>query len=496
MGRSRFEEMRRSCVLTLFMFSSLVLDGKGAGSIVCTHVLKYCQGNEANIPRCVEDRMRNCKKGKLLPFDPDPDFYLRSADSSSAARVDTVYGHVIHIPLEAVLKSKGPDIDQVYLIVSVLNSRLFEAPSDKGSPYEQVLGVWLGDKDIHNLSHPVRIEFVNVSQNESRKCVFWKMPHNSEQGSWSTDGCNTIQNNTDFVCECNHLSFFAVLVSPDVPDPVNIHRLQYITYVGSCLSVVFTSIALILFLCHRNIKAEHSVIIHMQLTASLFLLHFFFLASSFWSKAEGAACLSLGLILHWALLGTLTWTAIEGFHLYLLLVQVFNIYVRRYTLKLSLVGWGVPTITVMICGVGGSYGKYTLTENTSNITSLCWIPTAAVRYITVNGYLGLVLFFNIAILAVTVGKIRQLRLRTMQVRSRVRRFWKDWATLLGLSCVLGLPWGLAFTTNGAISLPGTYIFTILNAFQGVLTVLWFWSITCKSNHEEQSSKDSLSNIRS
>ncbi|XP_017565260.2 adhesion G-protein coupled receptor G5-like [Pygocentrus nattereri] len=474
MERSYSEEMRRIYVLTLFMFSSLVLAGKGAGSIACRRVLKYCQGNEINIPRCVEDRMRHCKKGKHLLDGSEKDFYLRSANSSSAARVDTVYGHIIHIPSEAVLKSTLSDSDQeVYLIVSVLNSSLFEATSDKGSPHEQVLGVWLGDQVIHNLFHPVRIEFVNVSQNESRKCVFWKMSHNSEQGSWSTDGCNTIHNNTDIVCECNHLSFFAVLVSPDAPDPVNIHRLEYITYIGSCLSVVFTLIALMLSLCHRQVKADHSVIIHMQLTGSLFLLHFFFLASSFWSKAEGAACLSLGLLLHWALLGTLTWTAIEGFHLYLLLVQVFNIYVRRYTLKLSLLGWGVPTITVMICGVGGSYGKYTLTENTSNITSLCWIPTAAVRYITVNGYLGLVLLFNIAILAVTVVKMRQLRLRTVQAGRKVRRFWKDWANLLGLSCVLGLPWGLAFTTKGAISLPGIYIFTILNAFQGVLMVLWF-----------------------
>ncbi|KAL6468916.1 hypothetical protein MHYP_G00224400 [Metynnis hypsauchen] len=480
------------------IFPCIKLISAGASSIVCTKVLKYCQGNETNIPRCVENGMRNCKKGRILPGDSDPDFYVRSADSSSAARVDTAYGHVIHIPSEAVLKSKLSDSAQaVYLIVSVLNSSLFEATSDKGSPHEQVLGVWLGDQVVHNLSHPVRIKFVNVSQNESRECVFWKMSHNSEQGSWSTEGCNTSRNNTDFVCECNHLSFFAVLVSPDVPDRVNIHRLEYITYVGSCLSVVFTSIALMLFLCHRKIKAEHSVIIHMQLTGSLFLLHFFFLASSFWSKAEGAACLSLGLILHWALLGTLTWTAIEGFHLYLLLVRVFNIYIRRYTLKLSLLGWGFPTITVMICGVGGSYGKYTLTENTSNITSLCWIPTAAVRYTTVNGYLGLVLLFNIAILAVTVVKMRQVRLRSVQAGRRVKRFWKDWATLLGLSCVLGLPWGLAFTTKGNISLPGIFIFTILNAFQGVLMVLWFWSITCKSNHEEQSSKDiSLSNIRS
>lgn len=44
------------------------------------------------------------------------------------------------------------------------------------------------------------------------------------------------------------------------------------------------------------------------------------------------------------------------------------------------------------------------------------------------------------------------------------RLWKDGATLLGLSCVLGLPWGLAGLTY--VSLPGIYLFTVLNSLQG------------------------------
>lgn len=31
-------------------------------------------------------------------------------------------------------------------------------------------------------------------------------------GDWSSDGCNTSRNDIDFVCSCNHLSFFAVLI--------------------------------------------------------------------------------------------------------------------------------------------------------------------------------------------------------------------------------------------------------------------------------------------
>ncbi|XP_017565258.2 adhesion G-protein coupled receptor G5-like [Pygocentrus nattereri] len=492
----------RPSLLPFFIFFSVIPVEEGSFENVssqCHKVLNDCmEMHSSTIPQCLETKMRNCRRRRTRINTPG--LYMKTVSPSSEARVDTEYGHVIYIPSEAVQKSSDEQLKtsgrQVDLTVSILNPSLFEAHSNEGSPHEQILGVWLGKQDVHNLSDPIRIVFVNANQNGTGKCVFWKLSNNSEQGNWSTDGCKTTQNNTDFICECNHLSFFAMLISPDVPDPAHVQRLVYIS-IGSSLSVVFTIIIIVLFLCHRKSKADHSVIIHMQLTGSLLLLHLFFLASSIWSKTEWVFCQSLGLMLHWALLATFTWTAIEGFHLYLLLVQVFNIYIRRYLLKLSLVGWGLPTITVMICRVVGAYGKYTITKNSSDIIvamDLCWFKTEnensihrAMRYVTVNGYLGLALLFNVIILAVMVVKMRQLRARSVQSRGRVRRKWKDLATILGLSCVLGLPWGLAFTIYGPLSLAGTYLFNILNAFQGVLMFLWLLSITCKSIQEEQKS---------
>lgn len=58
------------------------------------------------------------------------------------------------------------------------------------------------------------------------------------------------------------------------------------------------------------------------------------------------------------------------------------------------------------------------------------------------------------------------------------KLWKDGATVLSLSFVLGLPWGLAGATY--VSVTGIYIFTVLNCLQGqdehvlygTRTVLW------------------------
>ena len=44
--------------------------------------------------------------------------------------------------------------------------------------------------------------------------------------------------------------------------------------------------------------------------------------------------------------------AIEGYHLYILLVKVFNVYIRKYLLKLSLVGWGECSELIMTVMIG------------------------------------------------------------------------------------------------------------------------------------------------
>lgn len=80
----------------------------------------------------------------------------------------------------------------------------------------------------------------------------------------------------------------------------------------------------------------------MNLHASVLLLNISFLLSSTLATAPvpGSACTALAATLHYALLSCLTWMAIEGFNLYLLLGRVYNIYIRRFVLKLCAVGWG------------------------------------------------------------------------------------------------------------------------------------------------------------
>ncbi len=81
--------------------------------------------------------------------------------------------------------------------------------------------------------------------------------------------------------------------------------------------------------------------VHISLVIALILLNLHFLLSAaVAAQASEQLCFYMAVALHYFLLASFSWMALEGFHLYVLLVKVFNIYVRRYLLKLSVVGWG------------------------------------------------------------------------------------------------------------------------------------------------------------
>ncbi|XP_061101415.1 adhesion G protein-coupled receptor G3 isoform X2 [Conger conger] len=366
----------------------------------------------------------------------------------------------------------------------------------------RVLGVKVGRRAVRDLNSPVRISFIHTNETRGR-CVYLEELENGT-GQWSTEGCNVSRTSKMFVCSCNHLSFFAVLVNPEAltsVDPVNLVSLSYINYIGCGLSVFFTAITLLMHLCLRNFRkgrSDQSMTVHLNLTAALFCLHLFFLLSVAWpllgrdpDRGVGlVVCQALGLLLHYSLLATFTWMALEGFHLYLLLVRVFNIYVRRYLLKLALVGWGVPMVTVIACAATANYGKFCLQRKREGVlhtgTEICWITKPYVSYITVTGYLGLVFLFGAVMLCVMVAKLRKVRTRSACHQEYKRRLGRDCLTILGMGCVLGVPWGLAFLTYGPLSLPGLYLFTIVNGFQGVFIFFWFLALTWQPNKDEGS----------
>ncbi|KAG9352530.1 hypothetical protein JZ751_020944 [Albula glossodonta] len=283
-----------------------VASTSGPTSEHCHSVLDSCAQKGNAWARCYEEGMRSCtRRGRRAMNSHVLDFFQNDFNASSDVEHTNNVGHSVYIPSEALVGSARSHVSRnTRVTVTVFNSSLFHAEywPNKTILGGTVLGVTVGN-GVRNLNRPVRMSFGRINENT------------------------------------------------DVPiDKVNARALSYISYVGCGLSVFFSAIAILMQLCVRNGRSENSMIIHLNLTGALFFLHLFFLLSAWWAgrglgeDKGGVPCQALGLLLHYSLLATFTWTAIEAFHLYMLLVRIFNIYVKRYLVKLGLVGWGESSV--------------------------------------------------------------------------------------------------------------------------------------------------------
>ncbi|KAM5207103.1 adhesion G protein-coupled receptor G3 [Hipposideros larvatus] len=375
---------------------------------------------------------------------------------------------------------------EVRLAISVLDigaGNVFKGPrlslEDDGRVLNnRLVGLSFGRMRVTGLAEPLEITFSHQSQppNMTLTCVFWDVTKGST-GDWSSKGCSTEVGAKGTVCRCDHLTFFALLLRP-VLDKVTVNTLTRISQAGCGASMIFLTFTVVLYIVLRfsrqRFKSEDAPKIHVALSVSLFLLNLVFLINvGHDPQVSKGTCWVKGAIFHYFLLCVFTWMALEALHLYLLVIRVFNTYFERYFLKLSLVGWGLPALMVIGTGTANSYGLYTIRDK-DNRTSLelCWFSedtSITALYITVHGYFLITFLFSAVVLGLVAWKIFTLSSAT--AGKQQRRHWKGFLTLLGLSSLVGMTWGLAILTP--LGLSTIYVFTLFNSLQGVFIFCWF-----------------------
>ncbi|KAF4110633.1 adhesion G protein-coupled receptor G3-like [Onychostoma macrolepis] len=356
----------------------------------------------------------------------------------------------------------------------------------------KIMRIEVPGRDIANLINPLKMSFklhyTKDTSNSNLSCQFY-----DENGSktWKTDGCNTTLISDNVVeCYCNHMTPFAVLLINSTISEKQWEILSYISYVGCGLSAVFSAITVLSFIFNSNARAEVSSSIHVSLSGALFLLNMSFMLNE-WAAtlAVKEVCVFIAVTIHYSLLCSFTWMAIEALHLYLLLIRVFNIYIKYYMVKLSLIGWGVPAVIVggLLFAVNSIYGITEITFSDTNAkNNICWIRDSRVLYGVNIFYFSVVFLFNLAIL-ITVSR-QIFKLRHVGNRHDKMPVWKDAGTVLGLMCLVGITWGLAFFASGYTSYPILYLFCILNTMQGFYIFLWMCGTARKNRAQTPHSK--------
>ncbi|XP_026312715.1 adhesion G protein-coupled receptor E3 isoform X3 [Piliocolobus tephrosceles] len=100
---------------------------------------------------------------------------------------------------------------------NIINATFFEETDEKDRVFlnSQVVSAAIGPKRNVSLSKSVTLTFQHVKMNHSIKkvfCVYWETT--KQGGLWSRDGCFLIHvNKSHTMCNCSHLSSFAVLMA-------------------------------------------------------------------------------------------------------------------------------------------------------------------------------------------------------------------------------------------------------------------------------------------
>ncbi|KAM9826602.1 adhesion G-protein coupled receptor G1-like isoform 2-T3 [Syngnathus typhle] len=271
----------------------------------------------------------------------------------------------------------------------------------------RLLGLSVRGKSISGLRERVNItvNMVTVNETQSPRCVFL----NFSSKSFSSSGCWTIwePGQSNVTCSCDHLTYFGILLVSAPLSDTDEAVLTYLSVIGCSLSLVALVTTLLLFVVKRKLREDVSMKVHANLAVALILLNAHFLSSHAAALSSDSTCFYMALALHYSLLATFSWMALESFHLYLLLVRVFNIYIRRYMLKLGLAGWSLPAaiVTVAVFTEPGAYGRVALDSADLNSTQICYLRESALKMASTLGVFAVVFAFNLVMLLVTVQRL-------------------------------------------------------------------------------------------
>ncbi|NWQ80890.1 AGRG3 protein, partial [Columbina picui] len=386
----------------------------------------------------------------------------------------------IRLPKE-IFRSLSSQTERV--VVTVLNIQqlgMFEELNQTGQVLDNtVVGITVGEMSISGLQDPVQLTFAHrqLAHGITPQCVFWD-PTKGMAGGWSSSGCVTQTEDKGTVCSCDHLTFFTLLLNPAL-DKSTAQALMAVATAGCGVAMAFSifTIAFCIFL-RRRFRSKETLCtnlgLHMNLVGSLLLLNLAFLLNSGLSGGtQPATCKVLGGLTHYYLLCCFTWMALEGCHLYLLFIKVLGSYIHHYLVKLCLMGWGFPILVVGVAGVIGSYGEYCIQTTDHQVTvHLCWITSKylLVHYITNCRYFGLIFLFNTVVFVLVTQKSCCPQ-GTGRGQGK-RKTWKVAPGAMGLFCLLGATWALAFLTHSTSSVFMLFLFTILNSLQRIFIFIW------------------------
>ncbi|KAK2826194.1 hypothetical protein Q5P01_020408 [Channa striata] len=379
------------------------------------------------------------------------------------------FSYLVQIPAEAssmAVKGNGS-------VAGVLSFPVIDQDNSSVLFNNKMIGIDMG-AEISNLSQTINIQFNNVNKDGNNvSCVSWN--GTGEKPIWITDGCRTVENDDDISCQCSHLTFFALLMSPPTTNisSSDFKSLTYITSIGCGLSMFFLAVGLFMQFLIRKGKASQATKILMNLFVAMFVLNLSFLVNGSIANLDiFSVCVATAAVMHYTMLATFSWFFIEALHIYINLWR-FDAKIQHYMMKIYIAGWATPAVVVIALLALNKYGSLDIYTNDGSSEKMCWITDSVIHQAVNIGYYAVVFIFTLIIFIVTVQQIVFFKPTTGKVKDH-SSIKTNTFSILGLTLLLGITWAFAFFSYGPLLLASYYIFTILNSFQGFFLFIYYY----------------------
>jgi len=315
--------------------------------------------------------------------------------------------------------------------------------------------------DGNNVSVTIRFSHIHPGDKyslSSVRCVYWS----SLVRGWEGAGCSLVSTTPSHsTCACNHLTNFAVImdIGGIIQNSELAPLLNLISLVCLPMSLVGLLLSLLTFTIIPGLRSVRNSI-HVHLCLSLFLAHTLTL-TAIQATEPATLCVSVAVCLHFLYLSCFSWMLMEGWHVYRLLVDVFQSKQIGLLFYCGL-GYGLPALTVLVSFVTSQL----LELEGYGGESFCWLNTQNGFIWAFGGPVAAILLANLAIfsLAMVVSRKAIKRNTNMEEKARFVSWLKGSTSLIS---ILGLSWIFGFLYSYQGSEWMAVIFTLINSLQGV-----------------------------
>ncbi|XP_076340874.1 latrophilin Cirl-like isoform X3 [Tachypleus tridentatus] len=332
----------------------------------------------------------------------------------------------------------------------------------------RIVAASVGRRRMVRLSEPVIISLKHIQEENATNahCVYWDVIIRE----WSGEGCWVKKSNISHtVCACNHLTNFAVLmeVKPLEMAHGKNSLLQILTSTSCALCGLFVLATIAALHLTKNLQTDR-ITIQKNLCLCLLGAELVF-ATGISQTHIRTLCGVVAGLLHYFLLAVFAWVFVEGFHLYVLLIEVYESEKSRAIWYHGL-GYGIPIIIVSVSAIVDPYSYGT--------KEFCWLRTDNYFIFSFVGPAVGILFGSAVFLCIAMcilcyhSGVKTMVKGKEETKLKKLKSWIRWASVLIAS--LSSTWAVGLLYVSQSKHIFAYIFGILNCILGVLIFIFYF----------------------